>query len=59
MLERTWCTGQERTVESGNDATIDSGKPESATTQTNRMSATPRVYRSVRTCSQNCAPSVC
>ncbi len=45
-----WCAGK--------IASIASGKPLSPSTQQIRMSCTPRVFRSLRTCIQNFAPSV-
>ena len=43
----------------GKIASIASGKPFRPSTQQIRMSCTPRCLRSVRTCIQNFAPSVC
>src|SRR5574343_655949 len=42
-----------------NTASMASGKPLRQSTQTMKMSCTPRLRNSVTTCSQNVAPSVC
>ena len=58
MLLRIWWTMQVCTQACGKTASIASGNPVRPSTQATRTSSTPRWCRSLRTASQNFAPSV-